>query len=252
MLRANTSAIRFLLLGALLLALVCSQRQQKLWARKESVRVLCFGDSLTAGWGRAKETNGSQSIIYTPYSKSLEKTLGKRFSAIPVGFPGWTSRELLEAANGDTLTAQPGLKRALKQHVPAVAIIMVGTNDIFKDNDVDGRAIARRVWALHTIAHDAAVRSIAVGIPIWSDLCEYPPKPPVTNRERLQSRSLLNKALFEYAEQNPRNARYVDFPFTFAKSSDLWDGDGLHLSPQGYLKLGASLARQVRDLLAET
>jgi lysophospholipase L1-like esterase len=184
-------------------------------------------------------------------STPLEGTLGERFSAIAVGFPGWTSYELLDAANSGTSTAQPGLKRAIKQHVPAVVIIMVGTNDIFKDNDIDGRAIAQRVWALHTIAHDAAVRSVALGIPIWSDLNEYPAKPPVTNRERLQARSRLNMALFEYAEQNPRRARYVDFPFTFANSSGLWDGDGLHLSPQGYMVLGASLARQVRDLLAE-
>jgi lysophospholipase L1-like esterase len=219
------------------------------------VNILCFGDSLTAGWSKSKSLHGSPSVVFTPYSKALEKALGKGFHTISIGFPGWTTRDLLRASQvnssdaTESIAERPGLAEAIKQHRPALAIIMAGTNDIFKDNDIDGNSIASRVWQLHCIAHDAGVRTIALGIPNWSNSCQYHTKAPYTNEQRITTRAELNKRLSKYVYGVPQRTLYVDFPFAFAGSSKNWDNDGLHLSPEGYSELGMQLAKSARDFI---
>jgi lysophospholipase L1-like esterase len=218
--------------------------------------VICVGDSLTAGFVRTSGDKAGPS--FHPYSEALEEALGPRHRVLPLGFSGWTSVKLLKRANVRTriaterkhgklvYTRRPGIALAIRLHQPRVAVIMAGTNDVFRIRNVDGHMVADRVWKLHDIAHRAAVRTIALGIPEWSPQRD---RTPVEHTHRLDIRRELNARLKSYASNNSQLATYVDFPFSFEPESPLWSDDGLHLTAKGYYEVGVRLAKHVRLLL---
>lgn len=223
----------------------------------EKFTILCFGDSLTAGFVRDQATG---KLSFHPYSSSLSAALGPRTNAIPLGFSGWRSVDLLDAADKHSHlpsvqthlhgAGMPGLALALKEYKPKLAIILVGTNDVRKakvPEELNGTRIAESVWKLHEIAHRASVRTLALGIPEWEPDSRRPPPAPLSESMRVIARQKLNDALRDLARNSEGSqAKYLDFPIPFKKGTTECSWDGVHFTREGYASVGRALSHAVR------
>ena len=117
------------------------------------LRVLCYGDSLTAGTSPPLDT-------LHPFSPILERAIGSSTAIVRhLGLPGWTAAAMLQNVNDD----QRGLNSLLKRTSPSLAIILAGTNDLGYNSEPG--PILQALCGLHQIAHDLEVPTLAVGIP---------------------------------------------------------------------------------------
>jgi lysophospholipase L1-like esterase len=190
-------------------------------------RILCFGDSLTAG------LSGMNFYPYAPYlEQALESTQVRH-----AGFSGWTSTQLAEAAEGDR-----GLATLIRKvHNPAVSlvIILAGTNDLAYS--LDSENIAQSVLNLHRLALEAgAPRTLAIGIPESAYQSVH--------IDVKTAAALVNKVLRESQSQT---MKYVEFPFDYKRGDENWHPDGLHFTETGYRVLGEYLAPTVKQILCE-
>jgi lysophospholipase L1-like esterase len=200
-----------------------------------TLRIIAVGDSLTAGYYRISPRDAPfRKIGFRPYSIALQAALGPKAAVFPFGLPGFTSQQLLDVARSKKLLRMsgapvaapriPGIVPAIVKHSPQIAIIMAGTNDIFKSGDHDGTAIASRVWKLHTVAHDANVKTVALAVPGWGPRREAPTAR--VGELRLAARSTCNAELKRLANASDALATYLDFPFAFTEqnSAELYAG----------------------------
>lgn len=233
------------------------------WIRADvgTPKIICVGDSLTAGYMNTAPGRMARLVLFHPYSIALTKALNGKAEAIALGFSGWRTVDLLDTADVHTrapnvpedAAPQPGIAAAIRKFRPMLAIIMVGTNDIFRApslEELDGRAIAVRAWRLHQIAHRSNVKTIAMGIPEWS-AAKRTASPPFTNGHRVQARTELNSALKEFCGNNSNMATYIDFPFRYALGTGHWTSDGLHFTAAGSDLAGTQIAAKVKELLPE-
>ena len=224
-------------------------------------RILCYGDSLTAG-------TSIHPFELFPYAPHLERTLNENNDHDPSksnikyvvrhrGMPGWRASAMLDAADD----AQYGLRAAIQgiQDPPlSCVIILAGTNDLGfalagggGDNDSPAQIVLQDIQALHQMAWDAGVKhTIAVAIP------------PSGYQARVAEASFLaleiNQALEDFCnEKSEGRATFVPFPFEFEFCRDdddddtnNWSPDGLHFSPKGYQRLGESLRNPVLKVLS--
>ena len=106
-------------------------------AAAASVRsVLCFGDSLTAGFHNGGHT-------FAPYGNVLAKKLPS-LNIETVGYSGWTTRQMLDNAdNPEGLDAVdrtwPGINLKFNERIYDLVIVMAGTNDIGLGRDSKAR-----------------------------------------------------------------------------------------------------------------
>jgi lysophospholipase L1-like esterase len=199
---------------------------------KRQHRVLCYGDSLTAG------TTSSDFVPY-PYAPHLEAALKKDNVVVRhVGLPGWTTENMIDQLDGPV-----GLRSAIQaiQNPPlSLVIVLAGSNDIGYGSSAED--IISHLLKMHRVAWEAGVpRSLAVGIP--------PSGYQATNAEAKNLASQINDHLRRTSEGC--TMAYEPFPFPFEPDGKNWDVDGLHFSPEGYRDLGESLAPVVRRILQE-
>lgn len=203
-----------------------------------AARVLCYGDSLTAG------LTGFQ---FSPWAEHLAAGLRGRGApgaeVAAVGLSGLTARQLADGADAGALRdawriTGPGLRRALRGAKPPYrcAVLMAGTNDLGRH---PARHIVVSLLRLHRAAHSTGTRTVAVGIPTSNYTAKVPPA--------AAKRAAVNAALRVFAERSGGAAAYVDPPVPYDASSGLWAGDGLHMSAKGYERHGAALAQPVFD-----
>jgi lysophospholipase L1-like esterase len=205
-------------------------------------RVLCYGDSLTAG------TTSSDYVPY-PYAPHLEAALQREDNAVVrhVGLPGWTTSSMLDQIDGPA-----GLRTAVQAiQMPSLSLVVIlaGSNDLGfgTDDDDDDDAslvdeITNNLLKLHRIAWECGVpRTLAVGIP--------PSGYQAADREARQVVNEVNDRLRETSEGC--TMAYTPFPFPYEEDGENWDEDGLHFTPIGYQALGESLAPVVRRILLE-
>lgn len=208
-------------------------------------RIFCFGDSLTAG--TAPPLDG----LY-PYGKMLESELGENFVVRWRGLPGWTAQTMVEYLDDGTV----GLRAAVNgiDNPPlSLVIILAGTNDIgFLTSSMttggatDINTAVKPILDLHRACLDIKkgdhkIRTLAVGIPgsAWQQI----------NTSASKLAAEMNSSIQEFAQSYPEGmVSYTDFPFPFERN-DLWCSDGLHLSPNGYTRLGKELAPVVKQIL---
>ena len=206
--------------------------------------ILLYGDSLTAGF-----TDGGKA--FSPYGTTLEAEVGVQVGV--VGASGQSARELLAVRDSSVLveTAStsiewPGLATLIKPGCGAkLVVLLLGTNDLFKflaDNDAS--AIAADIVAMHTIAHDAGVKSVCVGIP-GNGPCTV----PQIGMEVL--RMQVNAEVEDWTKKTGGSATFVPFPVAYGHGSaeEGWEPDGIHMNARGYQKLGVALAPVVKQLL---
>jgi len=199
-------------------------------------RILCFGDSLTAG-------TSPPHLELFPYATSLQATLGANVATVRhKGYPGWTAAELLESANGEG-----GLRTLIRrvQDPPlSLVILLVGTNDLAYYPSETTR-IFQSIQSLHELCHgeEGVPHTLAIGIP--------PSQYQTMNQLDATTARQVNQRLEEYCQNSSSTTTFVKFPFDWAHDSDLWSEDGLHFSPRGYQVLGESLAPIVKTTLQQ-
>lgn len=227
------------------------------------MRLLCYGDSITAGYcpltamvGRSPDRAGA------PYAASMQETLtttlGFEVEVFVCGAVGLTAKGLVDNADRarffDCANRQvSGLKAMLAEHGPFHAVLlMVGVPDLAEG--VQAAEIVERTMALHKMCFDAGVNTIALGIPVdhrAANLHSF-----ATRRER------VNHLLRQWAsgEYEKRWTVFVDtaqlLPFeeygtgATDRSASRWQPDGIHLTALGAADLGARLAETIAPWVA--
>jgi len=160
---------------------------------------------------------------------------------------------MLKSLNDTRSGLQPFIRH--NPTTPDVAVILVGTNDLgHKRSPGD---IIKDVVSLHRKCFEEGVRrTVAVGIP--------PSAWQVSNKAAASAAKEVNDGLKEFCGKTKDMggfvngtseikglAKFVEFPFTYAKDDQRWSDDGLHLKPLGYSEFGKALAFPVEEILAE-
>ena len=204
------------------------------------LRVLCYGDSLTAG----TSPPGFEEFPYAPYLQAqLEAHEDPRVAsttARAMGFPGWTATQMVETLNSHT-----GLATCLRASPPpSVVVLLAGTNDLGYCAGIDPNkarpVILDPILSLHKTCHDLGIPTVAIGIPSSAYQAMVPDAQALANA--------VNKGLEEFCQTEDK-ATYVPFPFGFARGDKKWSPDGLHFSKEGYETLGIHLAPTVAQAL---
>jgi len=189
-------------------------------------RVLCVGDSLTAGFhdgGRGEHPYGA--------------TLGRLASldTVTLGRSGWTARRMLQACSESG--SPDSVTSAIDRDGPfALVMLMAGTNDLAYR--VPPGEIAATVWRLHQLCHARGCRTLAVGIP--GSRGQVGPAAAAA--------ATANRLLRDECRASDR-ATYVDCPLAYG-ATRFWEPDGLHMSPAGYDELARLLRPTVLAALA--
>ena len=192
-------------------------------------RVLCYGDSLTAGY---KEMG----LSFHPYAGRLKALLGASYEVEHVGLCGWTTIQMHDALDagrsedvcgknwGAGLRAR--LQDAARRGEPVdVVCILAGTNDL--GDVLQGSSSVERVCgalaALHSAARDAGCATIAMTVPEHGQEGMFAELRVVreTINAWIKSQHAFISSTVDIAAGLPQARR------------ELWD-DSLHFSTLGY------------------
>lgn len=204
-------------------------------------RILCYGDSLTAG-------TSPPSYQVFPYAPFLEQALNSllpknnRFYTAQVrhvGLPGWTSQQMVDTLSSDNRGLVTTLQR-VKDPAITLTIILAGTNDL--GHGYRREEITENLLRLHEAALEYSQQTLAIAIP-----------PSGYTSQNVAARTLadgVNQDLQAFANKEPRTT-FVEFPFGFERNGENWSSDTLHFSPLGYQRLGEGLATNVDEILRQ-
>ena len=209
--------------------------------------ILCYGDSLTAGYTLELGSSRSNYIQFHPWAPVLSEQLG--LACFHVGMSGWTVQQMLQHKD-ETLPsetdvcglAQPGLGHLLnaEQKVSHV-VLMAGTNDL--PSSSTALQISSNLKQLHELCHTAGCKTVAVTIPqSWAEQAD---------KSWAAKRSEVNSQLRDYAESLPERCLFVamDLEVPYRADSENWEADGLHMSREGYRRFGTILATKIREFV---
>jgi len=196
-------------------------------------RILCFGDSLTAGF----YANGTK---FAPYGDTLGEQLhaaGINAQLLINGQSGHKASRMLDELDSSRTVdivgrTGKGLRHLLETKGPQdLVIIMAGTNDLGARRAV--RDTFRDVCQLHAVCHEHGIPTIAVA-----------PATPCAAAQK-QLAGLLEK----WVETQTHVYGYLNAEVLVPRSNGVfWDPDRLHFSPQGSKQLGHGLCEAVLNL----
>lgn len=211
-------------------------------------RILCYGDSLTAGFcdmGRK----------YEPYGRALAQALssargGALCEVLVCGHSGHTVEQMVSNFDSSAVTdiggmVGKGLRRILKDdaQLPDLVLLMAGTNDI--GHDRRPQDVLADLRTLHAVCHSFGIASVAIAPP---DAPKAPRGTPF-----FVGRKNLTALMARWSSTAQGVASFIDpdeiIPASNMSAFGIWDPDGLHLSPSGSQFLGKHLARRVLPLL---
>lgn len=199
---------------------------------ERSPLIVCFGDSLTAGYQSPSRENPTGRE--TPYGRFLEEFLGGRGSIAVSGICGETTGEMMLRFRSDVL-----------EHRPRYVVILGGTNDL--GWNAAPHEIMRNLVKMYELARAAGVVPIPVTVPSV--------RVPDGGEEALQwakthiaRREVLNGLIQDYA-------RSKDLPCLdlFTATADLdslqlcpeYSNDGLHFTTDGYRRFARLLYEHI-------
>lgn len=204
-------------------------------------RILCYGDSLTAGFC----LRGAKFVPYANFLKNKLSSNGLNVEIDHYGFSGWTTQQLLSNSDKDVLKdftghKGPGLKKALENEKYDLLILMAGTNDLGHGKTAED--IFKNIETLAEFSLAANVSVLHVGIPDSAFLYR--------SSEARVKRDDVNKQMKNFAKSSKEQMiTYTPCPFDFSPNSPNFDTDGLHFSEIGYQALGEGLSGVVSNLL---
>ena len=217
-------------------------------ADARTTRVLCYGDSLTAGlFGGGHR--------FHPYATQLSLRLGG-CTVDHIGLSGFTSAQMAATLSGNqtggnktegdvdaTRQRWISLDEALERSAYTHAVILAGTNDLSRLRHAgDPRSAAdvvADVAALHKRALASGAQTLALTVP--------QPAFEGARPQMAAGRAEINAGLREFAAATAGVTLLDLEPLlphlnaTAEERTRLWD-DGLHLTPAGYDTLGDVVA----------
>lgn len=206
--------------------------------------IICFGDSLTAGF--QSPTAERPAPADTPYGGFLQQRLGGLARVAVRGICGERTDEMCARFGRDVLV-----------HAPAWVVILGGTNDLGWHGSPD--SILRNLTDMYEAALEREIRPVAVTVPsirAGEDPAGAPPAPtdPLAIEARqwvdghIARRRVLNARLTEHCGK--RGIPCLDLFAATADPESLmldarYSNDGLHLTTAGYERLAALLYERV-------
>lgn len=203
--------------------------------------VICFGDSLTAGF--QSPTRDNPTGRETPYGQFLQSYVDDGVQVRISGLCGELTGEMVMRFRRDVLDHQPGY-----------VTILGGTNDLGWNTSSSGimsnlATMYDQTLAMGGVPIPVTVPSIRVGDALGSQEGQE----WVT--EHLARRTQLNKLIQEYADS--KNIAYVDL---FAATMDpksgqlaaIYSNDGIHLTTAGYRLFAEQVAQVLKPLLSQS
>lgn len=208
-------------------------------------RILCFGDSITAGFH-------NQGKGYSPYGRTLADALNSdgavACEVCTVGLCGLAASEMVESLNAPMVKDRMGrhgigMVKAIKHDGPFdLVIILAGTNDLIMKHDAQD--IFNAAVQLHRSCFAQSLPTVAVLPPIVTDV---PSMRQILNNFQVLMRKWVSTSgdglplsLLDSEELVPR-----------ASNVPLWEPDEFHLSPAGSQELGRKLAAAVKPFLVK-
>lgn len=198
--------------------------------------ILCYGDSLTAGYFRF----GSE---FHPYGNTLAAKSGLPVTA--VGMSGWTTEQMVqsaEALNVEDIVGNTGdglIVLLKKQHWDLVCL-MAGTNDL--GMGVPTEEILENIESMVKMCLNSnpTTKIALLTVPATGG--------ELTHESVRKRRATVNTGLSKFATKHSHRVLLIDpsavlsnpGPRAPADSPDkeLWDHDTLHFSPKGSERLG--------------
>lgn len=188
--------------------------------------ILCFGDSLTAGFSQ-------KGLPLNPFSVKLAEHLANCGAAscqvINAGICGETTKEMCKR-----------MRELLQRYDEKLAIVLIlgGTNDLGDDDLTPGLTVAN-IQQMHNMVHTAGARSGVLTVPdcteFSTDLVPQPYREELEEiNELLRGFASTSEAMFlvDVASALPQDEAHAA----------LWEADGVHFTAKGYAELGDLLA----------
>mmetsp|Transcript_36523 Transcript_36523/g.113926 ORF Transcript_36523/g.113926 Transcript_36523/m.113926 type:complete len:231 (+) Transcript_36523:913-1605(+) len=217
----------------------CYPRETRKVGRIEQrKRILCFGDSLTAGYY-------AQGNRFHPYANLLKKLLGVEVDYI--GLSGWTTRQMCDSKDSDSCVdvvrrSWRGLRAQLKRNRYTHCIILGGTNDVSASSP---DMILSNLRTLHAIARQFGCKTVALTIP---ELAAERRQPQIH-----ETRLRVNEAILQ-RKIDCDLVVDIDKVLPLAKATQvqrmsIWEPDGLHLQPEGYDTVARAISSQITQVI---
>ena len=199
-----------------------------------SSHIVCFGDSLTAGF--QSPTPDNPQGIETPYGRFLQELAGPAVRVSVSGVCGELTGEMAMR-----------FRLAVLVHQPTHVVILGGTNDLgWNAIPAD---IMRNLLKMYELAAAAGITPVPVTIPsirVGDDL--HSDEGRRWFSEHLDRRQQLNGLILRYAESK-RLAAFDLFAATIEPETQQlaarYSNDGLHLTTAGYRLVAEGLYRHV-------
>jgi lysophospholipase L1-like esterase len=196
--------------------------------------VLCFGDSLTAGFQSPSRSNPTGKD--TPYGHFLQELIGPNRQVVVSGICGELTGEMVMRFRQDVLNRRPS-------HV----IILGGTNDL--GWNAQPREIMRNLVKMYEQARADQVVPVPVTVPsIRAPGDSGGQEAELWIGDHLSRRRQLNGLIAEYADSH--DLAWIDlFQATLEKETEqlaeAYSNDGLHLTTAGYRMLAQLVYQRV-------
>ena len=196
--------------------------------------ILCFGDSLTAGYQSA--TPASPTIRETPYGLFLQERLGIRARIEVSGICGELTADMAMRYRRDVLERKPDL-----------VVILGGTNDL--GWNARPEEIMRNLLKMYEQARGAGIRLVAVTVPSLRPSGEIGEGDgEAWLQDHLNRRRVLNRLIGDYCRS--KGVACVDLcTATSEEATGLlaarYSNDGLHLTTEGYLQFADLVFREI-------
>ena len=196
--------------------------------------IICFGDSLTAGFQSPTPQNPTG--LETPYGQFLQERLGPSVEIRVSGICGELTGEMAMRFRRDVL-----------QHRPSHVVILGGTNDL--GWNAEPADIMKNLVKMYELARASQTTPIPVTVPpIRVDVAGEGPDAAAFIGRHLERRAELNGLIMDYALS--KGLAWIDlFSATAEPETRLlaaqFSNDGLHLTTAGYRLLARLLYDQV-------
>ncbi len=196
--------------------------------------IVCFGDSLTAGFQSPAADNPQG--IETPYGQFLQELIGP------------AARVSINGVCGE-LTGEMAMRfrSAVLAHHPTHVVILGGTNDL--GWNAEPADIMRNLLKMYELAAAAGITPVPVTIPsirLGADLRNEEGRRWFA--EHLERRRQLNGLILRYAESKRLTALDLFADTVELETQQLaarYSNDGLHLTTAGYRLLAERLYQKV-------
>ena len=200
-----------------------------------AARVLCYGDSLTAGYW----ANGRR---FHPYAGEAKRLLGVPIDH--VGLCGWTTKQMVASLDNPNCrdvcgNMWKGLRVKLREHRYSHCVILAGTNDV-GGREGGAEDIVRNIVKLASVAMQHGCKVFVMTIPEMRAEQQQAKMHAIRTRANqllMQQGSHLNT--IDLAPLVPYHRVHR------AERDRIWEPDGLHLRPDGYDKMGRAVAARL-------